>query len=56
MIAISYSDYLKYGCPSCGCDSAAGGNVSGYGTSSGTCRECNTRFVILADGEIFHLI
>ena len=51
MIAISYSDYLKYGCPSCGCDSASGGNVSGYGTSSGTCRECNTTFVILADGE-----
>lgn len=51
MIAISYLDYLKYGCPSCGCDSAAGGNVSGYGTSSGTCRECNTTFVILGEGK-----
>lgn len=51
MIAISYSDYLKYGCPSCGCDSAAGGNFSGHGTSDGTCRECGTNFVILADGQ-----
>lgn len=49
MIAISWSDYMKYGCPSCGCNYAIGGNVSGGGTSSGTCRECNTRFAILAD-------
>lgn len=51
MIAISYSDYLKYGCPLCGCDSAVGGNFSGHGTSDGTCRECGTNFVILADGQ-----
>lgn len=50
MIAIKWSDYLKYGCPSCGCDSARGGNLSGGGTSEGTCRECSTTFVILGDG------
>lgn len=48
-IAISYYDYLKYGCPSCGCDSARGGNFYGHGVSTGTCRECKTEFVILAD-------
>lgn len=51
MIAISWSDYMKYGCPSCGCDSASGGNFSGHGTSEGTCRECGTNFVLLADGQ-----
>ncbi len=51
MIVISYLDYLKYGCPSCEYDSAAGGNFSDYGASDGTCRECGTNFVILSDGQ-----
>ena len=51
MIAISWSDYMKYGCPSCGCDYARSGNISGRGTSFGTCRECDTSFAILADGQ-----
>lgn len=50
MIAISFSDYQKYGCPHCGCDFAVGGNVSGGGTTTGTCEECGTTFVLLADG------
>ena len=50
MIAISWSDYMKYGCPNCGCDSARGGNFFGGGTQEGTCRECGEAFVILADG------
>ena len=49
MIAINYSDYLKYGCPNCGCDSARGGRFFGGGTSSAICRECETNFIILAD-------
>lgn len=49
MIAISWSDYRKFGCPNCGCDSASGGNVSGGGTQTGTCRECKETFVILSD-------
>lgn len=50
MIAISWNDYLKFGCPNCGCDSAYSGHMSGGGTSTGTCRECKTTFCILADG------
>lgn len=50
MIAISWSDYMKYGCPNCGCDSARGGHFSGGGTQQGTCRECGESFVILSDG------
>lgn len=50
MIAISFKDFEKYGCPYCGCDSAAGGNMSGGGSSTGICRECRKEFVILADG------
>ena len=50
MIAISWSDYEKYGCPHCGCDSARGGNLSGRGTQEGICRECKEEFVVLSDG------
>ena len=49
MIAIKWSDYQKYGCPKCGCNSARSGNVSGRGTASGTCRECKESFVVLSD-------
>ena len=50
MIAISFHDFLKYGCPNCGCDFAVAGHVSGCGTSFGTCEECKTGFALLADG------
>lgn len=50
MIAISWSDFMKYGCPNCGCDAASRGNSSGGGTQTGTCRECKETFVVLADG------
>lgn len=50
-IAISYTDFVKYGCPKCGCDSARGGNFMGNGTQEGTCRECGEVFVVLADGK-----
>lgn len=49
MIAIKWSDYQKYGCPKCGCNSARSGNVSGRGTAFGTCRECKESFVVLSD-------
>lgn len=49
MIAIKWSDYQKYGCPKCGCNSARSGNVSGRGTAFGTCRECKENFVVLSD-------
>lgn len=49
MIAIKWSDYQKYGCPKCGCNSARSGNVSGRGTALGTCRECKESFVVLSD-------
>jgi len=47
---ISWSDYDRFGCPSCGCDSAAGGGVSGGGAQLAVCRECGSNYVILADG------
>ena len=50
MIAISWNDYLKFGCVNCGCDSSYGGPVSGRGCGTGTCRECGTTFCLLADG------
>ena len=49
MIAISHTDFIKYGCPNCGCDYAASGNFSGGGATTGTCGECNTTFVVLAE-------
>lgn len=50
MIAISFYDFLKYGCPNSGCDFAVAGCISGYGTSFGICEECKTEFALLADG------
>lgn len=50
MIAISYSDNLRYGCPSCGCNIAIVDNSYGRGTTPVTCEECKTHYVILADG------
>ena len=49
IIAISIEDYLKYGCPYCGCDSARGGFMSTNRTHIGVCRECEKSFVILHD-------
>lgn len=49
MLAITWDDYQKYGCPNCGCDSAKAGHVSGGGSCFGTCRHCNLHFEIRAD-------
>lgn len=50
MIAIKFDDYLKYGCPYCGCGSASAGNILCRGTSTGICRECRKEFITLSDG------
>jgi hypothetical protein len=50
MIAISNSDYQKYGCPKCGCDSSILSRCYTGDTHPVTCRECKENFVILADG------
>lgn len=49
IVAISWSDYQKYGCPRCGCASASS-NSSGCGAADGRCMECDSEFVILGDG------
>jgi len=48
-IAIGVSDFQKYGCISCGCVFVHS-NMSGQGASPVTCRDCNSKFVLLADG------
>lgn len=40
MLSILYDEYLKWGCPNCGCDAIKGSCVSGGGLTSGTCRHC----------------
>jgi len=50
MIAISYKDYLKYGCPKCGCDVSNTMNFRTGDTLPVICEECKTEFIILADG------
>ena len=49
MLAISFSDYEKYGCPNCGCDFAVRGNFISGGCTTGTCEECKLTFELLAD-------
>lgn len=49
IIAVSWSDFDKYGCVNCGCDYVYS-NISGGGSSPVTCGECKQGFVILADG------
>lgn len=48
IIAISISDYKKYGCPKCGC-LFAHSTMSGGGAAPVTCGECNHYFVLLDD-------
>lgn len=36
MLSILYDEYLKWGCPNCGCDAIKGSCVSGGGLTSGT--------------------
>lgn len=48
IIAVSYSDFKKYGCTKCGC-TFVHSNVSGRGASPVTCGECGELFVLLAD-------
>lgn len=50
MIAISFNEFEKYGCPKCNCESAYSGGISAYGTSSANCRSCGEHFVLLAEG------
>lgn len=53
MIAISYDEYEKYGCPSCGCDSAKPGGFVVCGEQDGTCRHCGLRFYLMPNGRKF---
>jgi hypothetical protein len=50
LIAVSYSDFEKYGCVNCGCEFCYSGSVRVSGTTPVTCGECKKEFVILADG------
>lgn len=50
MIAVSYSDYDKYGCTKCGCAFCYTNGVSSQESTLVTCGECNNNFVILGDG------
>jgi len=50
-IAISWSDYEKYGCPNCGnINCVQTGNFRGGSSQQAKCKECNTNFIVLADG------
>jgi len=49
-MAVSWSEFNKYGCVKCGCDYCYNGPISGGGSNPVTCVECGTKFVILADG------
>lgn len=50
MIAVSWSDYEKYGCVNCGCDYCYTLGMQGGGCSPVKCGECEASFIILADG------
>lgn len=50
MIAISWDDYLKYGCVNCGYGSSHSGPISGGDCGTATCRECRTTFCVLFNG------
>ena len=49
MIGINYSDYERYGCPNCGCDSAVAGSFVCRGEQTGTCQHCKLTFVLMPD-------
>ena len=49
IIAVSYSDYNKYGCVKCGCEYCSVDIVSGPSTPV-ICGECESKFIILKDG------
>ena len=51
MLAIHYSDFEKFGCPNCGCDSAIRGSFISYGETTGTCQHCKMQFYLLPDGR-----
>lgn len=46
MLSILYDEYLKWGCPNCGCDAIKGSCVSGGGLTSGTCKHCGIHFEV----------
>lgn len=47
--AVTWSDYEKYGCVECGCEYCYADYISGPSTPV-ICGECQSKFVILADG------
>lgn len=51
MIGINYSDFKKYGCPNCGCDSAISGSWIASGEQEVTCRHCNFTFLLIPDNR-----
>lgn len=50
IIAVSWNEYEKSGCVSCGCEYCYGTGMSGGGSTPVKCGECETVFVILAEG------
>lgn len=50
MIAVSWSDYEKYGCVHCGCEYVHGAGFSGGGCTPVKCGKCEGYFIILANG------
>lgn len=51
MIATHYSDFEKYGCPNCGCDSAIQGSFICYGETIATCQHCKFQFYLMPDNK-----
>lgn len=49
-IAISWSEFDKFGCVKCGCEYCFSTGVQGGGTSPVKCGQCDEVFIILADG------
>lgn len=50
-IAVSWSEYEKYGCVKCGCEYCFNSSgISGGGATPAKCGECGETFTILADG------
>ena len=48
MLAVSSSDYEKYGCVNCGCDFCYADGISGS-TTPVICGECKTEFLVMND-------
>lgn len=46
MLAITVDEFMDYGCPNCGCDTAKAESIRGYGVQFGICKHCNLTFEI----------